>query len=1210
MTKILRLIFNRWVLTALGLAAIGLLIWIVGPLLAIADYHPLESVMVRAVLIGLVVLAVVGKALWRVFKTRRANAQLMEGLIKQAPGQAARPDASAEEVATLSKRFEEAVDVLKKAKLGERKRFSLGGLFGQQYVYELPWYIFIGAPGSGKTTALVNSGLQFPLAEKFGQEAIRGVGGTRNCDWWFTDEAVLIDTAGRYTTQESNQEVDRSAWSGFLELLKKYRPRRPINGVILTVSVADLLQQNAAQRELQAAALRQRIQELHEQLNIRFPIYVLVTKADLLAGFSEFFEEFGKEERAQPWGMTFPLAGNPGKPKESDAQPLAGFGAELNLLEDRLNARLVDRMQQERDPAKRALLYLFPQQFNGLKNVLAEFLGQVFAPSRFQVQPLLRSVHFASGTQEGNPIDRVMGGLARALRLEGRLLAPPRGSGKSFFLTRLVKEVVFAEAGLAGTNLKWERRRALLQWSAIAVTCAVVLTACLAWAVSYTRNKGYVAEVSSKTQAVAKEVESQQALGSTDVVSLLPVLQAVQQLGSTASVPGTSAPWSMSFGLYQGGKLAAAADSAYRRLLQDAFLPRLALRIEEVLRNEGRNNPELLYEALKAYVMLNDARHFDAAALKAFVAVDWENSLPRTVTTEQRAALEAHLDTLLERGQLASPLPPDATLIADVRNTIAQTPIARRIYNRVRREGVGTDFPEFTIAQRGGSSATLVFARASGEPLTKGVPGLFSFDGYYKAFVAASERVTKQLAAEEGWVLGLDENQKQTARLASAVSGASATEKDNLLNEVRRLYLTDYANTWETFVNDIRLVRGGNLTQSIQTARVLAAPDSPLPTLLRAIVREVSLVRKNDADKSLLDKGEEKLRDKADTLKKFFGTSTARPTAEVESRPERIVDDRFDALRRMVTAPVEGQPAPVDAAVGLVKELLVLLTATDSAVKGGNAPPPSDLPTKLKVEAGQMAEPVRSMLTTLASAGASQALGATRGNLSDALAAEVGDFCQKAIAGRYPFVKSSTRDVTQDDFSRLFAPGGLLDDFFQKRLAPYVDTSTKPWSFRQVGEAKMGDTSGALIQFQRAQIIRDVFFRSGRAAGMRLDFKPLEMDASITQFILDVDGQLVKYSHGPQVPMPVQWPGPKGSTQVRLQLSPAAGGSSGKVFEGPWALFRMLDGMQIGATGQPEKFSVTFNVDGRKTQFEVVTSSVQNPFRLRELEQFQCPTRL
>jgi type VI secretion system protein ImpL len=159
---------------------------------------------------------------------------------------------------------------------------------------------------------------------------------------------------------------------------------------------------------------------------------------------------------------------------------------------------------------------------------------------------------------------------------------------------------------------------------------------------------------------------------------------------------------------------------------------------------------------------------------------------------------------------------------------------------------------------------------------------------------------------------------------------------------------------------------------------------------------------------------------------------------------------------------------------------------------------------------------------------------------------------------------------------------------------------------------RMTDASGALVQFQRARVIRDVFFRGGaRTPGMRLDFKPLEMDAAITNFILDVDGQLVKYSHGPQVPTPIQWPGPRGSSQVRLQISPpGAGGVSGQVFQGPWALFRMLDEAQIDPTVQPEKFVVMFNVDGRKAQFEVLTSSVQNPFRLRDIEQFECPGRL
>ena len=119
------------------------------------------------------------------------------------------------------------------------------------------------------------------------------------------------------------------------------------------------------------------------------------------------------------------------------------------------------------------------------------------------------------------------------------------------------------------------------------------------------------------------------------------------------------------------------------------------------------------------------------------------------------------------------------------------------------------------------------------------------------------------------------------------------------------------------------------------------------------------------------------------------------------------------------------------------------------------------------------------------------------------------------------------------------------------------------------------------------------------------------MDASITQFILDVDGQLVKYSHGPQVPQTVQWPGPRGSTQVRVSITPAGpSGTSGMVTEGPWALFRLLDNAGIEATNLPERFRVTLQIDGRKAVFEVTASSVQNPFRLREIEQFSCPSGL
>jgi len=589
MRNLLRLLFNRWLLVGLGLLALALLIWIGGPFLAFAEFHPLASEMARSVLIGLVLLLFLGRLAWRAWRSKRANAKLIDGLAPAPP-----PDAPKEapEVAALRDRFREAVAMLRQLHRGEEKRKSLRGwvqsLAPGHHLYELPWYVFIGAPGAGKTTALLNSGLRFPLADKLGQAKIQGVGGTRNCDWWFTDQAVLLDTAGRYTTQDSNRESDAGAWQGFLALLKKYRPRRPLNGVIISVSATSLLTHSAAERTDEADAIRSRVQELQSTLGIALPIYVLVTKADLMAGFSEFFADLGKEERGQVWGFTCaPTTGS-----EAPAT-LVQFGTEFEALERRLHDRLIDRLQNERDPQRRALIYSFPQQFAALREPLHALLQEAFAPSRFASTAQLRGVYLTSGTQEGSPLDRALGNMARALGLEQKLLPPQRSSGRSYFLQRLLQDVVFAEAALTGTDPRWERRRTLLRYGVAAAALVLGVGLAVAWSVSFVRNRAYVDEVAQRVAPVAKLVETVGTAPDASVATVLPVLDAVRHLARAGDEDAGAVPWSMTFGLFQGDKLEAAVDNTYRTLLRDAFLPRLSRRIEDLLRT-GAQNPEQL----------------------------------------------------------------------------------------------------------------------------------------------------------------------------------------------------------------------------------------------------------------------------------------------------------------------------------------------------------------------------------------------------------------------------------------------------------------------------------------------------------------------------------------------------------------------------------------------------------------------------------------
>jgi hypothetical protein len=307
-------------------------------------------------------------------------------------------------------------------------------------IYDLPWYLLIGEPQSGKSTTLRNSGLEFPI----GTDALSGAGGTRNCDWWFTDDAVILDTAGRFTFQEESAP-DQHEWEAFLKLLRKHRRDSPINGAIVVIPATSLVEDTAEEQEKKAKNIRLKMLHLQKVLEIRFPIFILVTKSDRILGFTEFFSKLDPADQRQLFGWS-----NPGPPEEG--WNLESFGGIFDNMVERVHKQRMRFLKEEDNLPLVDKLFVFPEELSAIREPLANYLHTIFKASRFEEPFLFRGFYLTSGIQQGRPIALACRDLLRVQ------FGDPQGvledldqvfqKSRAFFIRDFYEKKLFPEKGL------------------------------------------------------------------------------------------------------------------------------------------------------------------------------------------------------------------------------------------------------------------------------------------------------------------------------------------------------------------------------------------------------------------------------------------------------------------------------------------------------------------------------------------------------------------------------------------------------------------------------------------------------------------------------------------------------------------------------------------------------------------------------------------
>ena len=1201
------MIWVRRGLVLLGFLSFSAVIWFAGPLIAIGESVPLDSVFVRLLIIG--ILAAILFTWWLVaFLIRRRGQKALErAMTADAP---ASGDGS-----ELAERMTGALATLKKT--AGRK----------SYLYDLPWYVIIGPPGSGKTTALVNADIKFPLAEQQ-KGGLQGFGGTRYCDWWFAEEAILIDTAGRYTTQDSDAVADKASWGAFLSLLKKNRPKQPINGVILAFSVADLMRAEPEKIKAHADTVRARLAEIHETLKVDFPVYVMFTKADLISGFREYFSSFPVGRRKRVWGHTF-------QTENRKEQTFGRVPAEFDALVARLSDEVIDRLSEEPDGVNRIAIFGLPGQMAILKDSVAEFLKLVFEPTRYKTSAILRGFYFTSGTQEGTPIDQVLGAMGRSFGGDSSGLMS--GKGKSYFLHDLMTKVIFGEQGWVSYDRSAVRRSSVLRIASVSAMCLFAVGMLGAWSYSYFQNRALVgaaqAAMAEYELAATEDLQATE-VKDTDLLRVGNHLLLLRGMPAGYDNPTEEVSWTEGFGLSQRGALRQASRDSYAQGLERLFRPRLILRVEEQLQAfVGGNETLAIYETLKVYKLLGGAAPAPQDDLvRAWFREDWEgNEYPGVNQQPAREMLENHLQAMLDLGDGSVPtVELNADLVAKAEIILARMSVADQAYSLIVATAPFSGIPDFVLVEQLGPDAQLVLETVDGSDLANvSIPALFTYEGFHGFFLDQLAEVARKLESEQ-WVMG-----------AQAEEANVADQLNRLGPQLLARYRDDYLSAWEKVLANLKLApMAADKPAYVALGAASARNTSPLLKLVEAVARETRLTVEQAAPDlasnplGALTEGvdatgavggavgqqvEDLIKRRTSGLARIgldiviqAGKSQRRAgVAAGTAAPEPVVpgasiETEFTEFHALL----EGDPGarPIDTLLASFAEAQQTLVLSAGFAQAGAA---SNMPViigQLRSAASRLPEPLKTMVTEAVRDFEGDAATTTIAQMNQALMSQVVPVCESVVGGRFPFSKGSDRQVPLSEFAQLFAPDGAMDRFFNANLAAHANMGAGEWSW--LPESPLADRLSlqTLRQFERAAKIREAFF-PGRMPMVKLEVTINQTAAHdrIKTSVLVVDDQPIQMRQAGNTPVTVSWPGGGGNTS--LQLLPEMNNRESVIsYQGPWAFLKFLrDGSprQVGDVMQ-----VSYVVGGRNVTYDVRINALVNPFNLAELSEFRCPTGL
>ncbi len=1023
-----------------------------------------------------------------------------------------------EKVKDLKSKFKNAIKIIKKSSLYKNKRKAK---------YELPWYLVVGNTNEGKTTLLESSGLNFPLNVDYSKKQLDEENNTNSFEWYFAEHSVFIDMPGNYIEQKQNPE-DPIIWKEFLKIFTKKRWRRPINGIILSISVDTILGKSELELEQYAKDLRVRFDELSKAFMSSIPIYLIITKSDKIDGFNEYFASLTEEEKNEILGMTFNTSD-----KNIDTTVIK---PSLEDLLKRLNSSVLDKIHYEWEEQNRGRIFSFCNNFSNFFEKTNLFIEMCFSQTRYRKPLLLRGIYFTSVPGKSN---------SRAL-VNKSGLDYSRSNTKGLFIKKLLNDIIFPESEIIKMDDNYKKKIKRNQYITYGISLIIVSLFSFFIIKDFIQHNDLLTKLEKNYEIYLDK--KNKIVPSDDFLEVLTVLNKIDNIKNYNDINTSSDFWKLIF--YRVDDRKQLLQQKYHTDLVKFLLPRVSQLIEFNIKKEF-GDFDKTWDNTKAYIMLDKIKRRDSEFLTKYMS--YYISKKYAGMPQIQKQINYHWTNLLKFGFNSYDI--NQTILKSARKRLIESGVEKVTYKELKKSVASRNLKDFNFGSVLGNNLS------SFTGIEYEIPGFYTKKGY-KIMVKEGIVLIRQILLNN-WVLG-------------ERTDLNEFEINDYYKKILSFYFTDYRNYWNTALAKLKVSSYHSIIHLNNQLLLLSSSDSPVINILSSLKENTQLYTPEEELQMNTDDKVKNL-----VVNKVAKGQASRIVAEkVLNSSISIMDNRSVKSLREFFKPYNDLIDDNYQASSILKDSINKMNYTSQLMVSiqGAIDPELDSFKIVKDRVDGKIKPIVSSLNSLPiyvkkwyrdvlQDNWNYLLQNTKQYMNKIYKDEVYSFYQKRLKNKYPIQKTQKDNfVKLEDFSDFFKTNGVFDNFYKSYLSIFisVNPNTYQYSYKNLDGSVVKLDNSILNAALKSYKIRHIFFKNNGTIGFEAVIKPKDLSSNLATMYLMYDNQSIYYEHGPIINNKLVWPPKTLNNLIKFKLFDLKNELVAEEYiDNDWALFKLIDNFTV-----------------------------------------------